>query len=76
MKMDLELDCKSVSASNEYRETGVRVSIEKVDQGDVLDHFSIKEIMDYFGEDKFLDEIGEDEVIRYFGIEVKENEDE
>ena len=66
MKMDLEFTCKTVSITPNHNE--VAVSIGSVQNVDILEHFSLKEIIIHFGYDSFLDEIGVDQVKQYFSL--------
>lgn len=72
--MDLELKCSSVSVSHTYSHKQVLAVIEDINQAEVLESFKIEDIIYHIGEEKFLDIIGEDRVIKYFGIELKEEE--
>jgi hypothetical protein len=51
--MDISLTCKK--AVSEFKDRyDMNISIEGADEGDILDHFSVKQIVDHFGADNLL----------------------
>ncbi len=65
--MDIVLNCKSVNVSSAGY-SSVAVEMEGINQTDIIDVVSIKDIINHFGMDKILDEIGADECMEHFDL--------
>jgi hypothetical protein len=69
--MDITLEVDSVDIRNGYKK--LRVTLDNVDERDLLAEVTVDDCIEYFGKDEFLDSIGETEVIKYFGLILKED---
>jgi hypothetical protein len=49
-----------------YKE--VEVSLDNVDEDELLNHLTIKDVVSHFDTDDILDEIGIDKVMEYFNL--------
>lgn len=52
----------------------VEVSLDSVDEDEILNHLTVEDVVSHFDEDDILDEIGKDKVMKYF--DLKENIEE
>ena len=65
--MELSLRVKNVSVeADKYRQ--INVTVEGVDDSDVLDHFSVDEVVKHFGVDEILKEIDVEDVKAFFKL--------
>lgn len=66
--MNLDFDCEKVEIKHS---TAYKINVEIVgaDDGDILNHFTTKDIISHFDEDELLQEIGEEKAKKFFDIE-------
>lgn len=50
----------------------VDVTVENVEMGEIMDHFTLKDIIEYYGEKDILEAIGQDGAKEYFDLQEKE----
>lgn len=62
----MELECSYIEISPSYKK--INIAIDDADNGDILNHFTVKDILQHFSDDDFLDEIGKGRVMEYFEL--------
>jgi hypothetical protein len=69
--MDLTLTAREAQITpDDYRH--VKVELEDVEIGDILDQIDIQNVMDHFDSDDLLEKIGPDAAMKYFDLVEKE----
>lgn len=69
--MDFQFNCHQIITTADY-DREISVSVSGVHKGDLLDHFTLKDIINHFGQAELLDAIGEERAKEFFNLKEKE----